>query len=539
MDSKMFHSTTKISSLTLLSIWSISSMISMAILIKNPSIFKSNLKNSFPIVRANAATKSILNNLANSKSKSKSSQRLDLMLSKTFVDLKFPLDQLDQLDFPKEVLDSLSSTSSSSSIPLSSKSYENNQNLFMPVPHSSIDSMIHYEKIPLSTLVQDSDHRNLYSLAADLLLSQTIQQFDGDLMQMSDSNEHQSLEETAHQSNRYQLDSMENEDTNIGVGGEAKKTSEGILLGQPITNNFEGKNYVPVFYPVSWLQNQKHIDINFDQWNHFSPPSFTNLMASISYPVYSQQLESFVGETFGEKNQHLDDYDDFLLSQLDKSLNKVQQQSKSNRLNFYDDQWRFDHSRLPYKNRNPKQTSKINSNILKLYQPYPLEHIGGKFYLGPPVIHLKDSELETKLVLEERRKMQKEFASELMENDLLNFYATNLEDSHKNYDEFEDLPSSMPPRMTSSNTSMEDFLWLPKSNLQTSQTHSNIQHLEDSNSTGSSNLSPIDTEIIANNSVSTTTSATTTIEESTMTTTTTTKSDFNVKPEFPKSLLFY
>lgn len=135
--------------------------------------------------------------------------------------------------------------------------------------------------------------------------------------------------------------------------------------------------------------------------------------------------------------------------------------------------------------------------------------------------------------------MQKEFASELMENDLLNFYATNLEDSHKNYDEFEDLPSSMPPRMTSSNTSMEDFLWLPKSNLQTSQTHSNIQHLEDSNSTGSSNLSPIDTEIIANNSVSTTTSATTTIEESTMTTTTTTKSDFNVKPEFPKSLLFY
>lgn len=120
-------------------------------------------------------------------------------------------------------------------------------------------------------------------------------------------------------------------------------------------------------------------------------------MASISYPVYSQQLESFVGETFGEKNQHLDDYDDFLLSQLDKSLNKVQQQSKSNRLNFYDDQWRFDHSRLPYKNRNPKQTSKINSNILKLYQPYPLEHIGGKFYLGPPVIHLKDSELETKL----------------------------------------------------------------------------------------------------------------------------------------------
>lgn len=243
----MFHSTTKISSLTLLSIWSISSMISMAILIKNPSIFKSNLKNSFPIVRANAATKSILNNLANSKSKSKSSQRLDLMLSKTFVDLKFPLDQLDQLDFPKEVLDSLSSTSSSSSIPLSSKSYENNQNLFMPVPHSSIDSMIHYEKIPLSTFVQDSDHRNLYSLAADLLLSQTIQQFDGDLMQMSDSNEHQSLEETAHQSNRYQLDSMENEDTNIGVGDEAKKTSEGILLGQPITNNFEGKNYVPVF----------------------------------------------------------------------------------------------------------------------------------------------------------------------------------------------------------------------------------------------------------------------------------------------------
>ncbi|KAH9511213.1 hypothetical protein DERF_009684 [Dermatophagoides farinae] len=307
--------------------------------------------------------------------------------------------------------------------------YKSNQNLYKPIASrwSNHDDGITSDQIGSINFVPN---QNVYSLfMPDITTpimssssSSSAIHHDEDILQMSGTNEKSKVSSSSMRmttGNHYVPSSPTSSSSSSYHSQQYSKQSKqkqkqqqqqqqqqsplGIILGHPMTNGFDGHLYIPIYY--------------------MNNPTI--------YPTShsSAAFESFVGQTFTLPNtassstpktnimdhRHDPSSMSFVLQQLDQTLMQQQQQqqmnvennSKSSSKKGLNNLWKalgkLTSNLSPSSSENTRSSKAMiadGSEQIQPYHPYPLKHIGGPYYVGPPILGIHDPDVELKFAME-------------------------------------------------------------------------------------------------------------------------------------------
>nr|XP_027204266.1 uncharacterized protein LOC113797986 [Dermatophagoides pteronyssinus] len=304
----------------------------------------------------------------------------------------------------------------------------------------------------------------------------------------------------------------------------------GIILGRPMTNGFDGRLYIPIFYPKSWIVPSTSVQrqpirtivpMQYSSSNsyhsYYSYPS-KFLYSKINNPtptMYRQSpaaFESFIGQTFQlpdktttldtKTNTEMDHRHDpssmsFILQQLDQNLlqqqyqeTKQQQQinveknskpTKKSFTNLLKSLGKFasiSPSSSSTSSENTRSSSSEamiadGSEQIEPYHPYPLKHIGGPYYVGPPILGIHDPDAELKLAMAASNNVLDQNGDGFMDNFLMNTAENTMDDTSDDVNsyyyglEHADNEFTTPTLIDQFNPSTSSILSRTESNIQT------------------------------------------------------------------------